>query len=201
MALALVGAAACSSPRIGDGGSDPAAGDTGGDDGAADAAPSGGDPVDTLPDAASAVEDDGCYRGALRRLELIDATASTSGTAPDDYYGLTAAIDGVPVGVFYLDLYGGIGSLSNGVQTGTYIIQNEDTNWSLCAICAWASFGVSETKWVMAQSGTVTITRADTELAGSLANIDLVEIDDQDEPIPGGCEALVTGISFAVPVE
>jgi hypothetical protein len=200
MLLVLVGAAACTSPQIGDGGTDPSPGGTG--ESGADAAPVG-DPVDQLPATADAAPDDadGCYNGALRRLELIDATSYTSGTAPDDYYGLTAAIDGVPVGVFYIDLYGGIGSLAGGVLPGTYAIQGDDTVWSLCAVCAWATFGVSESKWVMAQSGTVTIDRADTQISGSVANLDLVEIDDQDLPIPGGCEALVSGISFDVPVE
>lgn len=198
MLLVLVGAAACSTPQIGDGGGDPARGGEGG----ADAAPA--DPIDDLPataDAAPAEEEDGCYRGAMRRLELLDAAATTSGTAPDDYFGLTAAIDGVPVGVFYIDLYGGIGSLSGGVAPGTYTIQGDDTVWSACAVCAWATFGVSESKWVMAQSGTVTIDRADTQLSGSVANLDLVEIDDQDLPVAGGCEALVSGISFDLPVE
>jgi len=200
MLLVLMGAATCTSSQIGDGGNGPPPGGTGGED-SADAAPVG-DPIDDLPATADAApEEDGCYRGALRRLQLLDATAYTSGTAPDDYYGLTAAIDGVPVGVFYIDLYGGIGSLTGGVQPGTYTIQGDDTVWSLCAVCAWGTFGVSESKWVMAQSGTVTIDRADTQLSGSVANLDLVEIDDQDLPIPGGCEAVVGGISFDVAVE
>ncbi len=201
MLLVLMGAAACSQPQIGDGGNDPAPGGTGGAEGA-DAAPIG-DPIDDLPATADAApeEDDGCYGGAMRRLELTDAAAYTSGAAPDDYYGLTAAIDGVPVGVFYIDLYGGIGSLSGGVAPGIYTIEGDDTVWSVCAVCAWATFGVSEEKWVMAQGGTVTIDRADTQLSGSVANLDLVEIDDQDRPIPGGCEAVVSGVSFDVPVQ
>ncbi len=201
MLLALL-AAACTTPQIGDGGSERSPGGGAGDDpGSADASPA--DPSDDLPATADAApaDQDGCYNGALRRLELLDPSAYTSGTAPDDYFGLTAAIDGVPVGIFYIDLYGGIGSLAGGVAPGTYTIQGDDTVWSVCAVCAWATFGVSESKWVMAQGGTVTIDRADTQLSGSVANLDLVEIDDQDQVIPGGCEAVVSGISFDVPVE
>jgi hypothetical protein len=200
--LAALGAAACSSPRIGDGGGDPAAGGGGGASGA-DAAPAG-DPTGDVPelaDGGSGDPDDECYTGPLRRLELLDATASTTGSGADAYYGLTAGIDGVPVGVFYLDLYGGVGSLAAGVGPGTYSIAGDDTNWSDCALCVWASFGISEERWVMAQSGTVRIDRADSRLAGSLAAIELVEIDEADQPVAGGCRAVVEGIGFDVPVE
>src|SRR4029079_5289529 len=150
MLLALVGAAACTTPQIGDGGTDRRPGGAGDDLGSADASP--GDPIDDLPATADAAPEEGggCYNGALRRRELVDAAGYTSGTAPDDYFGLEAAIDGVPVGVFYIDLYGGRASLTDGVLPGTYTIQGDDTVWSLCAVCAWATFGVSESKWVMA---------------------------------------------------
>ena len=200
MSLVLMGAAACSSSRIGDGREDRRPGGLGDGDGAADAAPAG-DPVEDLPAADAAVADDDCYSGALARLELQDPTAYTSGAAPDDYYGVTAAIDGVPVGIFYLDLYGGIVSLPNGVVPGTYPNTGDETVWSLCSVCAWATFGVSEEIWVMAQSGTVRIDQVDTRVAGSLEDIELVEIDIDDQPVPGGCSATVSGISFDVPVE
>jgi hypothetical protein len=198
MVLALLGAA-CTSPHIGEGGEP-----------AADArqreerADSGlGDPVEgpSDPDAGDVDDDDGCYSNAFSRLELIESGAVTFGTGVDAFYGLTAAIDGVPVGVFYLDLYGGIGSLPDGPAPGVYPIEGDDTVWSICAVCAWASFGVSVERWVMAQSGTVRIDRVDTRMSGSLENIELVEIDEQDVPIPGGCSATVAGISFDAPVE
>ena len=198
--LVVVVAAACSTPQIGDGREDRRPGGLGDGEGAADAAPAG-DPVEETPTPDAAVEEDGCYRGALSRLELLDATAYTSGTAPSDYYGLTAAINGVPVGIFYLDLYGGIGSLPAGVAPGVYPITGDDTDWSLCAVCVWASFGVSEDTWVMAQSGTVRIDQVGARVTGSIEDIELVEIDIDDQPIPDGCAATVDGISFDVPID
>ena len=199
--LAQVVAAACSTPQIGDGGSDQGPPGGGGGAAAADAAPVG-DPVEEIPapDAEPEV-DDGCYRGALARLQLLDPAAYTSGTAPSDFYGVTAAINGVPVGIFYLDLYGGIGSLPAGVAPGVYPITGDDTVWSICAVCVWATFGVSEETWVMAQGGTVRIDQVGARVTGSLEDIALVEIDVDDQPIPDGCAATVDGISFDVPVE
>jgi hypothetical protein len=196
----LVGATACTITKIGDGDGD-STGGPGGSGLEADASPLP-DPVDDLPDVADAgvEEDDGCYRGALGRLEMIDPTGFTAGSGADAYYGLTAAIDEVPVGVFYLDLYGGIGSLIDGPLPGVYTIAGDDTDWSLCAVCVWATFGVEE-KWVMAQSGTVTIEEAGARLVGSLANIELVEIDEADVPIPGGCSATVDAADFDALVE
>lgn len=198
--LVLLEAVACSTPQIGDGGgTDP--GRPAGDGAAsADAAPA--DPIEEIPATPdAAVEEDGCYRGPLSRLELLDPTGFASGTAPDDYYGVEAAIDGVPVGLFYLDLFGGIGSLPSGVVPGTYTIAGDDTVWSICAVCVWATFGVSEEIWVMAQSGTVRIDQVGTRVTGSLSNIELVEIDVDDQPIPDGCSATVDGITFDVPVQ
>lgn len=203
MTLLMVGAAACSTPQIGDGDGDSAGRPGGGSGGLdADAAPLP-DPADDLPEVSDAgvEEDDGCYRGALGRLDLLDQTGFTSGSGIDTYYGLTAAIDDVPVGVFYLDLYGGIGSLPDGPAPGVYTIAGDDTNWSLCAICVWATFGVSEEKWVMAQSGTLTIEQLGAQLTGSLENVELVEIDEQDQPIPGGCTATVSAADFDALVE
>lgn len=201
--LAVLGAVACGTPQIGDGDGDSTGGGGGsgeGGAGAADAAPP--DPVDDLPEPDAGVEDDDdCYRGSLGRLELIDATGFTSGSGVDAYFGLTAAIDGVPVGVFYLDLYGGIGSLRDGPRPGVYPITGDDTVWSLCAVCVWATFGVAEETWVMAQSGSVRLDEVGARLSGALASIELVEIDEFDEPVPGGCTATVTARSFDVAVE
>jgi hypothetical protein len=199
--LFAMGAAACSPPSIGDGG-----GGSGGGPGQgasdADAAPLP-DPVDDLPGGADAgvVEDDGCYSTAIGQLELVDPSGFTDGTGTDAYFGLTAAIDGVPVGVFYIDLYGGIGSLRNGPLPGIYPIEGEDTDWSLCAACVWASFGVSEEIWVMAQGGTLRLDEVGARLIGSVSDIELVEIDDQDVPVPGGCTATIASKSFDVLVE
>ncbi|HEU5058707.1 MAG TPA: hypothetical protein VFU21_19375, partial [Kofleriaceae bacterium] len=77
----------------------------------------------------------------------------------------------------------------------------DDTVWSVCAVCVWATFGVSEEKWVMAQSGTVTIEQVGARLVGSLSDIELVEIDEFDEPISGGCSATVDAADFDVLVE
>ena len=64
-----------------------------------------------------------------------------------------------------------------------------------------ATFGVSEEKWVMAQSGTLTIEQLGAQLTGSLENVELVEIDEQDQPIPGGCTATVSAADFDALVE
>jgi hypothetical protein len=195
VALVATHAAACT-PRIGEGG-DP----VGGDDGA-DAAP---EPVDDLPpaDGGSGDDeaDDGCYSNAISELVLIDSTAIVDGSGVEAFYGLTGAIDDVPAGLFYLDLYGGLGTLEAGVAPGSYLIAGDDTDWSLCAVCAWASFGVSEEIWLMAQSGTVRIDQVGDHLAGALEQIELVEIDEQDLPVAGGCSALVEEVSFEVAVQ
>lgn len=197
--LAVLGASACTITKIGDGSGDSSGGPGGGDELTADAAP---EPVDDSPDVPdAAVAADECYRSAIGALEMIDPVGYTSGSGVDAFFGLTAAIDDVPVGVFYLDLYGGFGSLPDGPVPGVYPIAGEDTDWSLCAICVWATFGVSPERWIMAQSGTVTIDQVGSRLVGSLANIQLVEIDELDQPIPGGCNATVPTADFDVLVE
>lgn len=144
---------------------------------------------------------------------LVQASYGALGTragAADVTAGNTLSVvldPGPPKDDFFVKLDPGKGVFAGGtLQTGTFNLTGADASFAGCGLCvdliADIVTGQGPTKFYFADSGTVTLTRADptgatpSKIAGSAQNLHFVETNLDGTPVPGGCSATITSITF-----
>lgn len=115
---------------------------------------------------------------------------------------LTITLDpGPPRDVFFIQLISGQGAFTGGgLMTGTFAIRGADTSFTACGLCvnviADIVSGVGPTKFYLASSGMVTLTRT-SPIAGSAQDLHFVETDvGSGQPVAGGCTTTVASLAF-----
>lgn len=164
-----------------------------GDTGGVDAAPA----IDTPARACTVVTD-------LGQLGARDGTPMASGTAGSRILSvsMTVASDAATRDVVFVQLKGGKGAFAGrDPAPGTYPVAGAELDYNTCGVCVTVIgdivAGQGPTQFYFQRAGTVTITQAGPNLAGSVAGLQLLELDlATEELIRDGCETSVAGLSF-----
>jgi hypothetical protein len=153
--------------------------------------------VDADPQATCLVPAD--YAALGTRPGTADLTVESS---------LTVVLDpGPPKDDFFVKLIAGQGAFAGGaIRTGTFALTGADASFTTCGLCinliADIVAGQGPRKFYFAESGTVTLTRADatagatpSKIAGSAQNLHFVEIMVDGTRVPG-CTSTIASITF-----
>jgi hypothetical protein len=165
----------------------------GDDTGAVDAAPV----IDAVARTCTVVSD-------LGQLGARDGTPAASGAAGARILSvsMTVASDAATRDVVFVQLKGGKGAFAGrDPGPGTYTLAGPELDYNTCGVCVTVIgdivAGQGPTQFYFQRAGTVTITQAQSSLAGSIANMEFLELDlGTEELVRDGCETQVGGLSF-----
>lgn len=163
------------------------------DTGGVDAAPG----IDAVPRSCTVVDD-------LGQLGARDGTPSASGATGARVLAvsMTVAMDAATRDTVFVQLKGGKGAFAGrDPAPGTYALAGAELDYNTCGVCVTVIgdivAGQGPTQFYFQRAGTVTITQAGPRLVGSLAGMELLELDlATEELVRDGCETQVGGISF-----
>ena len=126
--------------------------------------------------------------------------------------GVLPAADG-SFDLISLELYPGMGAMTNGIVPGTYPIAGEDLNYGTCGLCVRLMGDIDETTYSVSAhyfitGGTLLIDQVEGALVATLTDATFVEVTMagsptyESTPVPDGCTTEMESVDFTgtVPV-
>lgn len=148
--------------------------------------------------------------GSFASLGALADGAGETGDGLDGAYDLYwgPLEDGMPGDHISLELWEGYGPFAGGLRTGTFSIAGDETDYSVCGLCAIIATDYDGTNYrdtYMAQSGSITITSVDGSISGTMSNVTfrhvLLDADTGAQSEAGtGCTTRITSASFTAPL-